>query len=784
MNAPIRNGFVRLDSSIRQSIYDSAGPTVTGRPGPTKSEARPRRRLSRMLGTVVALALLSAGIAATARAQTNKPVPAEAAPEIAPGQQLGNSLENQAAQYLNLSDAELEALKKPNALLTDEELNKLCAAIAAKHLSPVDVQTMASGLALTPDQLAQVNSCPQRATTTGSAASRPSAPAVQSAATVAPQGPSSIETRFRDLETPYSLLAPPSPSQIAQFGYELFSSRVSTFAPAESAPVSDDYTLGPDDKLNLLLWGRINQTLSLDVQRDGTILMPEIGPIDVAGLTFGQAKQLIERRGGQITGLQVDVTMGQVRAIQVFVIGKVNQPGLYTVSALSHISNALVAAGGVSKIGSLRNIELRRDNRVIDTLDLYDLLLQGDTSADVRLRPRDVIFVPVIGSVVAITGDVKDPAIYELRRNESLGNVLRMAGGVTAFGYSERLQVERVEAHERRVALDINLKDRVGPQYPVQDGDLVKVFTVLPRQRNVVTVQGNVNRPGTYQLHPGMTVRDLVSEAQGVADQTFFDYALVRRFEGPERKVHLIPFNLDAALSTRASADNLRLESEDTITIYNLREIGEVPGVVVRGEVRKPGGYPLTPGLKVRDLIYEAQGLNDSAARDRAKLVRVEVINGATTHYLRMDIDLQSALADGPENVALKNGDELFVQQASNWHQPWQMTLGGEVVRPGPYPLHEGERLVSVLREAGGFRPGAYPRAAVFIRQSVKQMQQDEIDRARARLQEEVARLSLMPRQAGQGENSSDALKRHKEHARSDPGPASGRKSGPRPLVA
>jgi protein involved in polysaccharide export with SLBB domain len=312
--------------------------------------------------------------------------------------------------------------------------------------------------------------------------------------------------------------------------------------------VGGDYILGPDDELNVYTWGRVNQTLHLKVDRAGIVMVPEIGPVQVSGLTFSQAKKLIEGRMGQITGVEVDVTMGQVRTIQVFVIGKVTQPGLYSVSALSHVSNALVAAGGVSKMGSLRNIEVRRDNRVIATLDLYDLLLRGDTIGDVRLSARDVIFVPVIGPVAGVAGDVKSPAIYEMKGSETLGNLLRMAGGVTAFGYAERLQLERVNNHQKRVALDINLNQRAAGKFPVSDGDLVKVFTVLPNERNIVRVKGNVNQPGSYEWHPGMRVIDLVRAAQGPADHTFFDYALLQRREGDERRMKPTPLNLGEAL--------------------------------------------------------------------------------------------------------------------------------------------------------------------------------------------------------------------------------------------
>ncbi len=662
----------------------------------------------------------------------------------------------------SLGPSDIEQLKSGGGLSPDKT-QQLCASIAAKHISPAELKSLGASLGLNGDQMTKLQSCSESAApmpaggVAGQTAPSPLTVEPGTPNPVAETGVSSIETRFRQLESPSSFAVEPSAAGLSQFGYELFSSKVSTFAPAGNPPVSADYILGPDDTLNLLLWGRINQTLSLQVQRDGTILMPQIGPLEVAGLSFDQAKKLIERRGDDITGLQVDVTMGQVRAIQVFVIGKVSQSGLYTVSSLSHISNALVAAGGIGKIGSLRDIQLRRDNRLIGTLDLYDMLLRGDTSADVGLRPRDVIFVPVIGPVVGITGDVKSPAIYELKRSEGLGNVLKMAGGVTAFGYSERVQVERVENHQRRIALDLNLADPGVSQYPVNDGDLVRVFTVLPRQRNVVKVLGNVNRPGKYQWHPDMRVSDLVREAQEVADRTFFEYALVRRLEGPERRVHMIPVNLDAALSNESDSSNLRLEPEDELTIYKLDDIADLPNVEIQGEVRKPGTYPLTPGMRVRDLIYEAGGLRDDAARDRAQLSRIEVEN-SVAHYMRSDIDLQSAIDGAQDNVALRSRDQLLVQQASNWHASWHVSMAGEVMRPGPYAIQEGEHLSEVLRECGGFRSDAYPPAAVFIRKGVKKIQQEQLDRARSRLQEEVARLSVMPRQAGQAENTPDAL--------------------------
>ena len=524
--------------------------------------------------------------------------------------------------------------------------------------------------------------------------------------------------------------------------------------------------MGPDDELNVYIWGRVNQTVKLKVDRDGAVMVQEIGPLQVGGLTFGQAKKLIEGRMSQITGVEVGVTMGQVRTIQVFVIGKVSQPGLYTVSALSHVSNALVAAGGISKMGSLRKIELRRDERLAMTIDLYDMLLRGDTRGDVRLKPRDVIFVPVIGPVAAVTGDVKSPAIYELLGNEGLGNLLRMAGGVTAFGYSERIQVERVQNHEKRIALDVNLNERSAGQSPIYDGDLVKVFTVLPNERNVVRIKGNVNQPGTYEWHPGMRVADLIRQAQGPADHTFFDYALLERREGAERRMTPLPINLGEALSQQLGTDNMPLRPEDSVTVYSQTELAQVPAVAILGQVRKPGKYPLIPGMTARELVYTAGGLLDNASRDRAELTRTEIANGSEARYSHIDLDLRQIL-DGSQtsDVPLKPGDELLVQQASNWHAPWHVLLEGQVNRPGPYPIREGERLAAVLKASGGFRPDAYPRAAVFIRKSVLKMQQEQLELARTRLQHELVRLALLPHQAGQAEHERRDVEFHSRGA-------------------
>jgi protein involved in polysaccharide export with SLBB domain len=657
----------------------------------------------------------------------------------------------QMLQQLGIPPEQLQQLRQQSAAggVGSLQTQRLCASVEAKHLSPDEAKSIGRTLGLSDDEVAQLVACARPSNPQSNRGLGAEAAAGNQTAAPSTSGASAIEKRFHAADMPYRLLAAPNLSKLKQFGYDLFSTSTQGLSTFDNVPVSPDYLIGPGDELNVLLWGRINRTLRLSVQRDGTVLMPQIGPLAVAGLSLAQARKLIDGQIGQIEGVQADVTMGRLRTIEVFVIGQVAEPGLQTVSALAHVSDALAAAGGVRKTGSLRRIELRRGNRQVGTVDLYAMLLHGDTSADRRLDPRDVIFVPVIGPVVGVAGDVKDPAIYELKGKDTLARVIRMTGGVSAFGYAQRVQVERVEDHRQRIALDVVLDSPQARSFVVGDGDLIKVFAVLPEQRNVVKLAGNVYRPGVYQWQEGMRVSDLVLLGQGVRENTFFGYALLKRRQGPMRTTHFIRVNLGGAVSDEASALDLRLSPGDTLTVYSVGEINEIPTVRVAGEVRKPGVYPLTDGMKVSDLIYEAGGLKRNAYLANAQLARTRT-DGSRARYVYMDVDLQGALADMPaDNIALRTGDELFVAEAANWHRPWTVQVSGEAMRPGPYVIHEGERLASVLDRCGGIRSDGYLPALILLRPSVRRMQEENLKRADAQLQTEITRAALMPAENG-----------------------------------
>jgi polysaccharide biosynthesis/export protein len=658
---------------------------------------------------------------------------------------------------------------------------------------------------------------------------------------------SAIENKFQQLDNPLQVPETPTAANLAQFGYNIFANPVSTFAPIGNVPVGDDYVIGPGDTLNVLEWGRINQTLLLLVDRDGMVQMDQIGPIQLAGLTFGQAKKSIENKATKITGVSVDVTMGQLRTIQVYITGEVNMPGAYTVSALSRVSNALVAAGGISKVGSLRDIELRHGNQLVGVIDLYDLLLHGKNNADRRLEEGDVIFVPVIGSVVAVAGDVKRAAIYELDKNrpEDLRQAIRLAGGASAFSYFGRLQVDRVENHKKQIALDIKLSQLTTQNFGVRDGDVIKIYGILPGLTNTVMIDGNVHRPGEFQWFKGMRVSDLVNRAEGILPHTYFRYALIKRFSGPEKHTHFVQVNLGAALGNRrVSPGDILLQPKDSLSIYSEDMLKDMPGVeavgmvrmpgrfvlmhdmkvsdlvylagglrdgaytgrvqlvrsqvvaggknvrssidlnlqaimdgdfshdivlkpndelyvrnvldwnrppqlvTIDGEVRQPGMYDYHSGMRVNDLVALAGGVKDDAFLEQAELARTEVVNGSKTLHTYMGVDLRQALTGAnQQNPLLKADDELLIKSASGYHLPWTVELAGRVARPGIYSIHGQESLDSVLSRAGGFMPDAFPQGIVFTRVTVKKLEQDTLDQARSRLQQEVAQLAMMQNQ-------------------------------------
>src|SRR6266404_4831591 len=548
------------------------------------------------------------------------------------------------------------------------------------------------------------------------------------------------------------------------FGYDLFEGEPSTFAPVSDIQVPIDYVVGPGDTLNVQLYGNEPATYTLTVGRDGRINFPKLGPIMVSGMSFDRARATIELRvTKELIGSRVSVTMGDLRSIRVFVLGDAEKPGSYTVSGLSTMTNALFVSGGVKKIGSLRKIELRRNGRLITVLDLYDLLLHGNTSADQQLMPGDVIFIPPIGDTVSVYGAVRRPAIYELKSEKSVEQVLDIAGGLLPDADGKQAQLERIQPSRLREMRNIDLTSTAGRTGELANGDKLRVPAIRPTLENSVVLSGYVFRPGSFEYHPGLRLSDILPSFDELRPNADRHYIMIRREIPPEEKVEVTSADLERALRARGSAADPELRPRDQIFVFNLSasrervvapvirdlELQGTPDqpaqiVSIAGKVNAPGRYPLEPGMHVADLIRAGGSLEDSAYGGEAELTRYEIDGGIARQTELITINLAAVRrGDAAANVQLKPYDVLLIKVTPQWEIPGNIILAGEVRFPGKYPIHRGETLSSVLRRAGGFTDLAFIEGSIYIREELKQRERDQIEILANRLQGDLTSLSL-----------------------------------------
>jgi polysaccharide biosynthesis/export protein len=554
------------------------------------------------------------------------------------------------------------------------------------------------------------------------------------------------------------------------FGYDLFQSSSSTFAPVGDVPVPSDYIVGPGDQIVVQLFGSQNRNLRLTVGRDGRISFPELGPISVSGRSFGAVVSDIESRvSRQMIGVRASVGMGETRSIQVFVMGEANRPGSYTVSGLATVTSALYASGGVKPIGSLRDIQLKRRGEVIRRLDLYDLLLRGDTSDDAKLLPGDVIFIPPVTGTVSVDGEVQRPAIYEIKGETSVADIVLLAGGTTAEADTSRVALVRVNDRRVRVVVDVPLDAETGRAEVLRNGDSLRVLRLRPTIDEGVTLEGHLFRPGQAAWHDGLRLTDLLGSVDELKPSADINYILVRRELPPDRRVTVVSADLAAALRDPSSAENIKLMQRDRIVVFDaesgrrqvldplLEEIRRQsrinqPGEIVRidGRVKARGDYPLEPQMRVSDLLRAGGGLQDAAYGAKAELTRYRVSGDARQTQL-IDVDLAAVLkGDVSADLVLQPFDFLSVKELPEWSEQEQVSLLGEVRFPGTYPIQRGETLRSVLARAGGLTSMAFPEGSVFTREELQTREQEQIDRLAERLQGDLAAAALSAAAANQ----------------------------------
>ncbi len=555
------------------------------------------------------------------------------------------------------------------------------------------------------------------------------------------------------------------------FGYDLFNEVPSTFSPVTDLAVPADYLMGPGDELKVQLFGSQNRSLQLVVSREGTVSFPELGPIRVSGLRFSAAKSTIESRvSQQMIGVRASVSMGDLRSIRVFVLGEVLQPGSYTVGGLATMTTALFSSGGVKPIGSLRDIQLKRQGTVVRRLDLYDLLIRGDTADDAQLQPGDVIFIPPVGSTVSIDGEVKRPAIYELRGETTAAALLQMAGGLANEADPTRSSLARVDEQYRRVVLDIDFASAVGRAQLLRNGDALRVARLRPQLDSGVVLEGFVHRPGPVAWRAGLRLTDVIGSIDELKPNADARYILIRRESGADRRVEALSADLVAALGERGGAADLALLPRDQITVFDLapgREriikplLDELrlqsglarPTEVVRveGRVKVPGEYPLEVGMTVSDLLRAGGNLDAAAFGGKAELARYEVNGDGARQTELIEVNLNAVLrGDSNADLALRPFDYLLIKETTDWTDQEAVTLVGEVRFPGTYPIRRGETLHDLLQRAGGLTPRAFLSGSIFTRVELREREQRQLDQLAERMQGDLAAMSVQAAAANQ----------------------------------
>jgi len=515
------------------------------------------------------------------------------------------------------------------------------------------------------------------------------------------------------------------PIKLERFGMEVFENGTGNLDQLPmDLPAGPDYVLGPGDGVDIDLWGSISQRLRRTIDREGRLSLPEIGSIQASGHTLGDVQHIVQTAlRTQFRELQADVSLDRVRTVRVYVVGDVERPGAYDVSSLSTPLNALYQAGGPTNTGSMRLVKHYRGNQLVENVDLYDLLLHGVHSGMQRLESGDTILVPPVGQQVTIEGMVRRPAIYELAGEKTLAQVLELAGGVLPSGTLRHVDVERVEAHESRTMLAINIPEKDDASsvtaalenFQIDDGDKIKISPILPFDAKTVYLDGHVFRPGKYAYTDGMKITDLIHSYNDLLPEPYNQHAEIIRLQPPDYEPEIIAFNLGDALAGKVQ--DLRLKPFDTVRIFGRFDFEDPPIITVTGEVRDPGDHVTNGATYLRDAIFLAGNTTPDAELNDVQIFR-------KTHDGKLEVlnaNLREALAGDPkENILLAPQDRVFVHKDVSRLDPVTVEVQGEVARPGTYPLGANMTAAELVRVAGGLTRSAYAQQADLTRYSIE----------------------------------------------------------------
>lgn len=554
------------------------------------------------------------------------------------------------------------------------------------------------------------------------------------------------------------------------FEADLFDHVPSTFSPLSMAPVPSNYVIGPGDEVRIRTWGELNLSSDVRVDRSGEIYLPEVGQVHVAGLPYSELQKHLQDAIGRVyRNFQVSADLGQIRAIQVYVTGQARRPGVYTVSSLSTLVDAIFASGGPSSSGSMRDIQLIRGGHAITTFDLYDLLIKGDKTKDASLHSGDVIFIPPVGPQVALIGSVHTPAIYELIPGESLSEAITDAGGPSAVASQTRISIERTESHRDRYAMDVTW-DSAGLATPLHDGDLVRLYSILPLYQKTVTLRGNIANPGRFAWHPGMRISDLIPDKASLVTRRYWWKRAQLGLPAPEFEPLLNTLKTVQPETPRQLPSGEFVESAPEISSDQSGLSGQVEQSGFSGEVeqgsknsrtlpamrqsaaRHAGNGSLAAGFgPERGMIGVPRNTVGSIAPDIDwDYAVIERLNPRTLKEELLPFDLGRLILDHDQSqdILLKSGDVVTIFSQNDIRVPQAQEtkfvhLEGEFVHAGVYTAHSGETLRDLVQRAGGFTPQAYLYGSQFTRESTRVLQQQRIDEYAQELQMEMQRSSV-----------------------------------------
>ena len=504
------------------------------------------------------------------------------------------------------------------------------------------------------------------------------------------------------------------------FGRNIFNSRNLTFEPSINLATPPNYRLGPGDEVIIDIWGASQNTIRQQISPDGTINIPELGPINLNGMTVAKAESYLKEALSKIyadQSNQIRVTLGNGRTIQVNVMGEVVQPGTYALSGFSTVFHALYRAGGMSDIGSLRNVQLVRNGKKIATVDVYQFILKGQTHDDIRLQEGDVIIVPAYEALVKVSGNVKRPMRYELKKDETLSTLLKYAGGFSSDAYTKALRIVRQNGQEYQVKTVENPDFSV---FTLQDGDVITADAILDRFANRVEIRGAVYRPGMYELGGSLTtVKDLVTRAEGLTGDAFLSRVILTR-EKEDLTHEVIAIDLEGVMSGRLP--DVPLRREDVLVIPSIHELQAQGAFTVAGEVTRPGVYPYADNTTLEDLLVQAGGLLESASTVRVDVSRRirdarSMYPGKQTAEIFTFSVKDGFVIDGLPGFMLEPYDVVEVRRSPGYQVQRRVTVAGEAVFAGGYTLtKKNERLSDLVSRAGGLTPEAYVRGGRLIR--------------------------------------------------------------------